>query len=75
MPDVQKAGFLKWGRLVVGGDNLGKMEENCMKTTKSEFWGRHSRGEQANLYTVAAELTAGAPVYMSPLLSNDSSKA
>ena len=63
------------GSTVGGGDNLGKMEENCMKTIKSEFWGRHSRGEQANLYTVAAELTAGAPVYMSPLLSNDSSKA
>ena len=29
-----------------GGDNLGKMAKNCMKMTKSAFWGQNSRGDK-----------------------------
>ena len=28
-----------------GGDNLGKMVKNCMKMTKSTFWGQNSGAE------------------------------
>ena len=27
-----------------GGDNLGKMAKNCMKITKSAFWGQKRGG-------------------------------
>ena len=47
MPGVHKPGFPKWDRLVGGaGCNLGKKAKNCMKTTKSEFWSQHSRGDK-----------------------------
>ena len=29
----------------MGGDNLGKMAKNCMKITKSAFWGQNSWGD------------------------------
>ena len=32
--------FPKWGRVVGGGGNLGKMVKNCMKMTKSAFLGQ-----------------------------------
>ena len=47
MPAVHKPGFPKWDRLVGGaGGSSGKQAKNGMKTTKSEFWGQHSRGDK-----------------------------
>ena len=31
-----------------GGGNLGKMAKNCMKMTKSSFWGQNSGGYGGN---------------------------
>ena len=40
----QIARFPKWDRLV--GDNLGKMVKNCVKITKSAFWGQNRKGKE-----------------------------
>ena len=41
---IPQSKFPKWGQLN-GGDKLGKMAENCMKITKSTFWGQNSGGK------------------------------
>ena len=35
-----------------GGDNLGKMAKNCMKITRSAFWGQNSGGGNNPIFWV-----------------------
>ena len=45
---ADRSEFRKWGRLV-GRENLDKMAKNCLKITKSKFWGQN-RGRDKSIF-------------------------
>ena len=65
-------GFPNWGRLVGEGDNSDKMAKNCMKMTKSTFWGQNSGGGtlggQANFLGSGGDLPQSSPTRGNPAL-------